>query len=91
MPARPPCQTDGCGSKIGMGASLPAALARGLLLIIRAQLEALRSGITTLENEFLTNIVLPDGGTVGQWLEPHVEEAYATWKILPILEAGIPS
>ena len=34
---------------------------RALLLIIRAKLEAVASGITTLENEFLANIVLPDG------------------------------
>ena len=27
-------------------------------------------GITTLKREFLTNVVLPDGGTVGQWLAP---------------------
>ena len=46
---------------------------RALLLIIRAKLEA---GITTLESEFLVNIVLPDGGTVGHWLAPRVEETY---------------
>ena len=38
---------------------------RALLLIIRAKLEAVESGITTLESEFLANIVLPDGRTVG--------------------------
>ena len=37
-------------------------------------------GIATLESEFLANIVLPDGGTVGQWPAPQVDEAYATGK-----------
>ena len=39
---------------------------RALLLIMRAKLKAVESGITTLESEFLANIVLPDGGTVDQ-------------------------
>ena len=60
---------------------------RGLLLIIRAKLEAVESGITTLESEFLANIVLPDGGTVGQRLVPQVDEAYATGSMPPMLEA----
>ena len=37
---------------------------RALLLIIRAKLEAVESGITTLESEFLANVMLPGGGTV---------------------------
>ena len=48
---------------------------RALLLIIRAKLKAVESGITTLESEFLANITLPDGGTMGQWLAPLIEEA----------------
>ena len=43
---------------------------RALLLIIRGKLEAVESAITTLESEFLANVVLPDGGTVGQWPAP---------------------
>ena len=43
---------------------------RALLLIIRDKLEAVESVITTLESEFLANIVLPAGGTVEQWLAP---------------------
>ena len=39
---------------------------RALLLIIRAKLEAAEAGISTLETEFLANIVLPDGRTAGQ-------------------------
>ena len=57
---------------------------RALLLIIRAKLEAVESGITTLESEFLANIVLPDGGTVGQWLAPQIDAAYATVRLPPM-------
>ena len=42
-----------------------------------------------MESEFLANIVLPDGGTVGQWLAPQVDEVYATGKMSPMLRAGI--
>ena len=58
---------------------------RALLLIIRAKLEAVESGITTLESEFLANLVLPDGGTVGEWLAPQIAEAYGTGRMPPML------
>ena len=58
---------------------------RGLLLIIRANLEPVESGITTLESESLANLVLPDGGTVGDWLAPQIAEAYGTRRMPPIL------
>ena len=61
---------------------------RALLLIIRAKLEAVEAGITTLESEFLANIVLPDGGTMGQWLSPQVDEAYATGRMPSMLAEG---
>ena len=61
---------------------------RALLLIIRAKMEAVESGITTLESEFLANIVLPDGVTVGQWLAPQVDEAYTMGRMPAMLEAG---
>ena len=58
---------------------------RSLLLIIKAKLEAVESGITTLESEFLANIVLPDGSTVGQVLAPQIDETYATGKMPALL------
>ena len=61
---------------------------RALLLIIRAKLEAVESGITTLESEFLANILLPDGGTVGQWLTPQMEEEYAVGRVPPTFAEG---
>lgn len=57
------------------------------MLIIRAKLEAVESRITTFESEFLANLVLPEGGTVGDWLAPQIDEAYATGRMPPMLEA----
>lgn len=49
---------------------------RALALVIKAKLEAVAAGITTVEDEFLAHTVLPDGSTVGQWAKPQLEEAY---------------
>lgn len=54
---------------------------RALLLVIKAKLEAVEAGITSFETEFLPHTILPDGQTVGQWLEPQVRAAYATGKM----------
>lgn len=51
---------------------------RALALCIKAKLEAVASGITTFEDEFLAHIVLPDGTTIGKWMQPQIEQAYKT-------------
>jgi hypothetical protein len=60
---------------------------RALLLAIKAKLEAVETGITTFEEEFMAHIVLPDGGTVADHLLPEIEKAYRTGgmpgKLLP--------
>ena len=61
---------------------------RALLLIIRAKLEAVESGITSLESEFLANVMLPNNLTVGQVLAPQIEEAYATGRVRGMLAEG---
>lgn len=64
---------------------------RALALVVKAKLEAVESGITTFEHEFLAHIVLPDGSTVGQWAGPQVAEAYlsgAMPKLLPATTGG---
>ena len=43
---------------------------RALLLVIKAKLEAVSAGISTIETEFLANIVLPDNTTAGEWMLP---------------------
>lgn len=50
---------------------------RALSLVIKAKLEAVESGITSFEEEFLAHIVLPNGSTVGNWVGPQLQEIYA--------------
>ena len=51
---------------------------RALALILKAKLEAVEAGISTLETEFLPHTVLPGGGTVADWALPQVAQSYAT-------------
>lgn len=61
---------------------------RGLALVIKAKLEAVEAGITTLEEEFLAHIALPSGSTVGEWLRPQLDAAYSDNR-MPALMAGV--
>jgi len=61
---------------------------RALALVVKAKLEAVESGITTFEDEFLAHIVLPDGKTVGRWFKPQLEAAYQNKKMPPLLGDG---
>lgn len=61
---------------------------RALFLIIKAKLEAVESGITTLEDEFLAHIVLPGGETVGDWMKPQIDEAYRIGAVPKLLQIG---
>lgn len=51
---------------------------RALLLIVKAKLEAVESGITSFEDEFLAHTVITGNTTVSDWLQPQIEQAYAT-------------
>lgn len=61
---------------------------RALNLAILAKLEAVESGITTFEEEFLAHLVLPNGKTVGQWAVPSVIGALTDGKMPPLLPDG---
>lgn len=61
---------------------------RALCLVIRAKLEAVESGITSFEHEFLAHIVLPGGGTVGDAAIPAIAHAYETGQMPPMLGTG---
>ena len=64
---------------------------RALLLVVKAKLEAIETGIATFDGEFMANIVLPGGGTVGDWMTPQIERAYLTGAVpamLPMLGEG---
>jgi hypothetical protein len=49
---------------------------RALALVIKAKLEAVSAGISTIEDEFLAATVLPDNTTFGEWAKPRLREAY---------------
>jgi len=54
---------------------------RALSLVIKAKLEAVDAGIAIFEDEFMANIVLPDGGTVSQFMLPQITAAYESGKM----------
>jgi hypothetical protein len=49
---------------------------RLLLLLLKAKLEAIREGATTMEREFLADMLLPDGSTVYQRAQEQLAIAY---------------
>lgn len=61
---------------------------RGLALLVKGKLEAIASGISTIEEELLAYTVLPNNETVGEWLEPQLQEVYRTGT-MPSLLPGI--
>lgn len=66
---------------------------RALALVIKAKLEAVAAQISTVEEEFLAHICLPDGSTVGDWAAPQLAIAYehGTMPALMPGSAGKPS
>lgn len=63
---------------------------RALLLVIKAQLEAVECGILTLDEAFMANIVLPGGQTVGELVTPDLDEAMRGG-VLPSILPGLAS
>jgi hypothetical protein len=59
---------------------------RALALVIKAKLEAVESGITEFEDEFLAHIVLPNGQTMGELAKPQIKIAYETGQVPSLLE-----
>lgn len=60
---------------------------RALALVIKAKLEAVESGITAFEDEFLAHIVMPDGQTVATHVKPTIAKAYEQGSMVPLLPA----
>ena len=58
---------------------------RSLVLCIKAKLEAIESGISDFESEFLSFIVLPGGDTVGEAVGPLLVKAYQTGIMPPLM------
>lgn len=61
-----------------------------LALMIKAKLEAVALGVTTLEQEFLAGMVMPNGLTIGQVLLPKLQDAVLKGKMPKLLEFSEP-
>lgn len=64
---------------------------RALALVVKAKLEAVASGVSSFEEEFLAAMVLPDGTRVVDFMAPQVAQAYETGEMpamLPALGSG---
>lgn len=59
---------------------------RALLLIVKAKLEAVESGIVTFEEEFAMHMVLPDNRRVADHVVPMIEESYLTGRVPSMLQ-----
>jgi hypothetical protein len=63
---------------------------RAAALYIKATLEAVEAGITTLEQAMLGSMLLSDGQTFSEWAGPQVEQMYLSGR-MPQLLPGLPS
>jgi hypothetical protein len=65
---------------------------RGLLLLLRAKLEIVRLGASSIEREFLADLLLPDGATaertIGEYMCRLVENGYEAPLQLPASTKG---
>ncbi|MDR3461468.1 MAG: hypothetical protein P4L76_04035 [Beijerinckiaceae bacterium] len=58
---------------------------RALVLLVKAKLEAVESGIVTFEEEFLAHILMPNGATVYETVKEEVALTYETGTFRPLL------
>lgn len=61
---------------------------RALVLYIKAGLEAVEAGIRTVEEVFFYDILTPNGQTIGQMLQPELDQVLAGNPLPPLLPAG---
>lgn len=61
---------------------------RALLLGIKAKLEFCESGISTIEKEFMANIILPDGRNISDHLLPELSQITKSGKMPKLLKYG---
>lgn len=54
---------------------------RSLAFVMKAKLESVATGITTIEQEFGMHLVLPDGRTLSEHVLPKVREAIETHRM----------
>lgn len=64
---------------------------RALLIGIKGKLEMVESGITSIEEEFAPQTVMPNGQTLFEWVQPQIEQAYLDGKMPTQLLLGAPN
>jgi len=63
---------------------------RALLLIVKAKLELVAAGDSTVDREFLADVMLPDGSTVADHALGALRDAYASGEMPRLLPGGTP-
>ena len=58
---------------------------RALVMIIKSKLESVETGIVEFEDEFMAQIVLPNGETMSEHARPMIARAYETGDMPPLL------
>lgn len=61
---------------------------RVMLLVTKSKLELIAEGASTVEREFLADIVLPGGQTVHEAITGRIDEAYTSGVSIPMLPGG---
>lgn len=61
---------------------------RALMLVVKAKLESVESGVETFEQAFLANIVLADGATVYDRTSTTIALEYSSGKVQPLMLGG---
>lgn len=62
---------------------------RALLLTIKAKLQSVQSGIETMDEAFMAQMVIADGRTMSEWAKPQIEKLYGKdQKLPPMLGSG---
>lgn len=62
--------------------------ARALLLVIKAKLESVESGVETIEQAFLANVVMADGLTVYERIAAPLTAEYESGVVAPLMLGG---
>lgn len=63
-------------------------LYRALLLVVKAKLESVESGIETFDQAFMAHLILPSGQTVSEWMDPQRNQIWLNGKMPPLLASG---
>lgn len=61
---------------------------RALMLVVKAKLESVESGVETFEQAFLANIMLADAQTVYERMAEPIALEYRTGKVQPLMLSG---